>query len=240
PIGGKTFVLGDLDAAREAAQKAKAGPPHIPLVVGPEHVGMGVGTAAEELPASVFQSANPIFILIFGLLFTAIWTYLAKRKLEPSVPVKFALGLLQLGLGFVALWMGAQDSDDRGMVGVGWLILGYLLHTTGELCLSPVGLSMVTKLSPKRMVSTVMGAWFLATAYSYLVGGFIAKLTDVTEGGDGAVPAPLETVHVYGDVFLKVAISIGVAAVILFALAPLLKRWTHPDEPEDVGSERIR
>ena len=80
--------------------------------------------------------------------------------------MKFALGLLQLGLGFGALWYGAQKADARGMVAVSWLLLGYLLHTTGELCLSPVGLSMVTKLSPRRLVSTVMGAWFLATAFS--------------------------------------------------------------------------
>jgi POT family proton-dependent oligopeptide transporter len=240
PINGTKILLGDLDKAREAAQKAKAGPATATIQVDAAHLGMGVGTAAEELPASVFQSANPIFILIFGLLFSAGWVFLAKRRLEPSIPVKFALGLVQLGLGFVALWFGAQNSDDRGMVGVGWLVLGYLLHTTGELCLSPVGLSMVTKLSPKRMISTVMGAWFLATAYSYLVGGFIAKLTDVSEGGEGAIPAPIQTVHIYGDVFLKVAISIGVAAVVLFALSPLLTRWTHPSEPEDIDSERIR
>jgi len=238
-IGGKTMLLSDLDRARSAAQKAKEGPAVVEVVITADHVGMGLATNDAEMPASVFQAANPIFILIFGLIFTALWTFLAKRKIEPSVPVKFALGLVQLGLGFFALYMGAQDSDDRGMVGVGWLILGYLLHTTGELCLSPVGLSMVTKLSPRRMVSTIMGAWFLATAYSYLVGGFIAKLTDVTEETEGVVPAPFETVHVYGDVFLKVGISIGIAALVLFALSPLLSKWTHPEAPEDVDSTPV-
>lgn len=239
PVDGKTLLLGDLDAVRAAALKAKEGPATAQILITAEHVGMGLASNDDELPASVFQAANPIFIMIFGLVFTALWGFLAKRKIEPSVPVKFALGLVQLGLGFFALYMGAQDSDNRGMVGVGWLILGYLLHTTGELCLSPVGLSMVTKLSPRRMVSTIMGAWFLATAYSYLVGGFIAKLTDVTEEGEGVVPAPLESVHVYGDVFLKVGISIGIAALVLFALSPLLSRWTHPEAPEEVDSTPI-
>ncbi len=239
PIDGKPFLLGDLDKVREAAQKAKEGPAKATVVLTEAHVGMGIGNLADEVPASVFQAANPAFILIFGLIFTALWTFLARRKIEPSVPIKFALGLIQLGLGFFALYMGAQDAEF-GMVGVGWLILGYLLHTTGELCLSPVGLSMVTKLSPKRMVSTVMGAWFLATAYSYLVGGFIAKLTDVTEDSDGVIPPPIETVNVYGDVFLKVAISVGIASLLLLALSPLLSKWTHPEEPEDVDSTPTR
>ena len=108
----------------------------------------------------MFQSVNPICILLFGLLFTALWSWLGNRRIEPSTPFKFALGLLQLGLGFGALWYGAQHADARGMVGVEWLLAGYLLHTTGELCLSPVGLSMITRLSPAQLVSTVMGTWF--------------------------------------------------------------------------------
>src|SRR5690606_19733705 len=127
-----------------------------------------------EIPASTFQSANPIFILLFGLAFTALWGFLGARGIEPSTPVKFALGLLQLGLGFAALWYGAQHADARGMVGMGWLLLGYLLHTTGELCLSPVGLSMVVRLSPARSVSTTTGAWFLATAFSSYLAAIIA------------------------------------------------------------------
>ena len=111
---------------------------------------------------------------------------LGTRGLEPSTPVKFSLGLLQLGLGFGAFWYGAQSANDRGMVAVVWLLLGYLLHTTGELCLSPVGLSMVTKLSPARIVSTVMGAWFLATAFSNYLAGAIAQLTGVE--GEGEEP----------------------------------------------------
>ena len=164
-----------------------------------------------------------------------MWIGLARRRIEPSTPAKFALGLLQLGLGFFALWYGAKNADARGMVAQSWLLLAYLLHTTGELCLSPVGLSAMTKLSPKHLVSTVMGAWFLATAFSQDLAGRIAQLTGVEEGKDGAtaghMPPPSSTVMIYGDVFLRIGIAGCVAALILFALTPLLKKWMHVDKP---------
>ncbi|MCA9514290.1 MAG: oligopeptide:H+ symporter [Myxococcales bacterium] len=205
------------------------------------NVGMGIATLGDQsIPASAFQSANPIFIIIFGLFFTALWGFLAKRRLEPSTPVKFALGLLQLALGFGCFWYGAQTADERGMVWMGWLLLGYLLQTTGELCLSPVGLSMVVKLSPRRIVSTVMGAWFLATAFSNLVASIIAGLTGVSgEGDENVIPIPKDTVHVYGDVFKAIMIAGFVSAAILFALAPLLKKWMHEEAPEDLSDETI-
>ncbi len=192
-----------------------------------EDVGMGVGGA--EVKASVFQATNPIFILLFGLAFTALWGALAKRGREPSTPVKFGMGLMQLGLGFGVLWYGTTTADARGMVWVGWLLLGYLLHTTGELCLSPVGLSMVTKLSPRRMVSTLLGAWYLATAFSNFLAGLIATLTGVTHGGGetGGVPPPSETVHVYGEVFGKIGVAACVSALVMWALSPLLTKWMH-------------
>ena len=125
------------------------------------------------------------------------------------------------------------------MVGVSWLLLAYLLHTTGELCLSPVGLSMVTKLSPTRLVSTVMGAWFLATGFSNFAASLIAGFTGVSDGGEeGAVPPPQETVSVYGDVFGKIGITAIVAALICFALVPILKRWMHIEVKEvEVGRQ---
>jgi POT family proton-dependent oligopeptide transporter len=190
---------------------------------------MGVG--GSEIPASTFQAANPIFILVFGLVFSAAWTWLGRRGLEPSTPVKFGLGLVQLGAGFGAFWQGVQLADQDGMVGMGWLLLGYLLHTTGELCLSPVGLSMVTRLSPSRIVATVMGGWFLATAFSNVLGAFIAQLTGVGHGeeGAGSVPPPSQTLHVYGDVFGQIALISLAAAVVVFALSPILRRWMHED-----------
>ena len=118
------------------------------------------------------------------------------------------------------------------MVGMGWLVLAYLLHTTGELCLSPVGLSMITKLSPARLVSTTMGAWFLATAYSSLFAAIIAALTGVGgEGGEeGAIPAPLETIHVYGTVFGQIGAAATVSGLALLVLSPLLVKWMNGEK----------
>jgi len=144
------------------------------------------------------------------------------------------LGLLQVGMGFAVLWIGAQSADSRGMVPIYWLLLGYLLHTTGELCLSPVGLAMICKLSPARLVSTVMGAWFLATGISMFLASLIAQFTGVGSSGEGKdkfIPPPIETVHTYGDVFGFIAIAAAVASLICFCLAPLLKKWMHEGDP---------
>jgi proton-dependent oligopeptide transporter, POT family len=227
--GARLFTMDDLNALR-ARQESDPGFA-IEWRVAPDNVGMGVAERDDEVPASVFQSTNPILILLFGLLFTALWSFLGQRGVEPSTPFKFALALLQLGLGFGAIWYGAQTSDERGMVAVSWLLLGYLLHTTGELCLSPVGLSMITRLSPKQLVSTVMGMWFLATAFSQYLAAIISQLTGVGHGGgDQAMPVPRETVHVYGDVFGDIALAAIVSAAVCFALVPLLKRWMHEEE----------
>jgi POT family proton-dependent oligopeptide transporter len=203
----------------------------IPWTITDEHVGMGIANRGEEVPASVFQSVNPIYILVFGLAFTVLWTLLGSIGLEPSTPVKFALGLMQLGLGFGAFWLGALWSDDRGMVSLVWLMVGYLFHTTGELCLSPVGLSMVTRLSPARLVGTVMGAWFLATAFSQLMAGIIAQFTGVASSEDGGgmiIPPPAETVTVYAAVFGQIALAAIASGVICLLLSPLLSYWMHP------------
>ena len=186
-----------------------------------------LGLGGTEIPASVFQSVNPIYIMIFGLVFTTLWTWLAARGMEPSTPVKFAFGLIQLGLGFAMLYFGAQSSDPDGMVKSYWLLLMYLLLTTGELCLSPVGLSMVTKLSPARLVSTVMGSWFLATAFSQFLAAIIAQFASVNEGGGNFVPAPVETVHIYGDVYKLIAIMAVSSGIFCLVLSPLLKKWMH-------------
>lgn len=119
-----------------------------------------------------------------------------------------------------------------------WLILGYMLHTTGELCLSPVGLSMVSKMAPARMVATMMGAWYLATAFSQYLAGIIASLTGVSEGGggEGAIPLPPETLGAYADVFGPIAIASFVAAGLLLVLSPLVKKWMHEDSAAEPGS----
>lgn len=235
--GDKPFTLDQLNALRGTDENKKNIAFEIDWTVHPDNVGMGIATRSEELAASMFQSVNAVCILIFGLAFTALWGYLGARGIEPPTPVKFSLGLIQLGAGFAVFWMGAQASDGRGMVAVSWLILGYALHTTGELCLSPVGLSMITKLSPKMLVSTVMGAWFLATAFSQYLAAIISQFTGVSHGGgdENLIPIPLETVHVYGDVFKQIAIAATLSGVFCLCLSPLLKKWMHTELPEDSG-----
>ena len=236
--GEEVFTLSDLDALREAIR------PHpqytdfdISWTISSDNVGMNVANRLDELPASIFQSANPTFILIFALVFNYLWASLRRLGLEPSAPAKFAFGLIQLALGFGAFWLGAQTANDQGMVAMYWLFLGYLLHTTGELCLSPVGLSTMTKLSPKALVSTLMGAWFLATAFSQYLAAIISQLTGIEEGSDGgsSFPPPIETVNIYGDVFGKVALTAIGCGLVCLVLSPILKRWMH--EHVDVGEE---
>jgi POT family proton-dependent oligopeptide transporter len=230
---GSYVVLSEIDKINEDFRKAnpdaiKTGArATMPWKVLPEHVGRSYG--GSEVKASVFQAVNPVCIMVFGLIFSSLWGFLGRRGLEPSTPVKFSLGLLQLGLGFVVFWWAAKQADGRGMTSMMLLTLGYVLHTTGELCLSPVGLSMVTRLSPARMVSTVMGGWFLATAFSNYLAGLIAALTGVGHGeeGNGALPPPQETVGVYGDVFGKIGIAACLSAVLVLILSPLLTKWMH-------------
>ncbi len=206
----------------------------IDWTVAPDNIGMAVADRNNEIPASWFQSINAAYILIFGLVFTALWTFLGQRGLEPGTPYKFALGLLQLGLGFGAFWYGAQTADDRGMVALSWLFIGYLLHTTGELCLSPVGLAMITRLSPAFLVSTVMGMWFLATSFSQFLAAIIAQFTrvsNVAERAD-AVPVPKQTLDLYGNVFGQIAVVAILSALVCFALSPLLMKWMHTDQAD--------
>lgn len=229
---GKVFTLDDLNAIRKIQQEVPAiGQIKIEWPVSESNVGMGIANLKDELPASIFQSFNAIFILIFALVFNLIWSSLRAAGLDPSAPVKFGLGLLQLGLGFYVFYMGAQNSNN-GMVSITWLTLGILLHTTGELCLSPVGLSTMTKLSPKVLVSTLMGAWFLATAFSQYLAAIISQFTSVESASDGtSFPPPSETVNVYGDVFKQVgyiAMGCGVACLLL---APVLTYLMHQKEP---------
>lgn len=127
-----------------------------------------------EMPASWLQMVNPLFIVILAPVFGALWVRLAARNLNPSLPLKLALGLIQLGLGFGVMFFASQIVLAQGEVWPTWLILTYLLHTTGELCLSPVGLSAVTKLAPKRFVGQMMGTWFMGAALGNLFAGLIA------------------------------------------------------------------
>ena len=127
-----------------------------------------------EIPASTLQLINPTFIVIFAPLFGMLWTWLASRNANPSIPVKFALGLLGLAAGFFVLAWGSANASSTNLVSPAWLIVTYFLHTVGELCLSPVGLSSMTKLAPKSRVGQMMGIWFVAAALGNLIAGLVA------------------------------------------------------------------
>ncbi len=182
-----------------------------------------------SIQASQFQAFNPAFIILLAPLFSWLWVALAARRFEPSTPAKFGLGVVQVGLGFAALVYGASHADDNGMVAAGWLALAYLLHTTGELCLSPVGLSMVTKLSVPRVVGLMMGVWFLSSAFSHYVAGLIAAGASVSEVPGEAV-AGAQSLQIYVETFGFLAwVAVVVGAVVL-GLAPLVRRFMHESE----------
>ncbi|MEE9294902.1 MAG: peptide MFS transporter [Phycisphaerae bacterium] len=172
-----------------------------------------------EIPASMFQSVNPLFIIVLAIPFSALWTWLGGRRMNPSSPLKFALALFQMALGFVAMVIAARRATEDGTAHMGWLILAYLLHTTGELCLSPVGLSMVTKLAPVRLGALLMGAWFLSNAFANVIGGAIAGLT----GGEAG----------YERVFTMIVYVAGGLGVVLLLLTPILKRLGREDEANE-------
>lgn len=167
-----------------------------------------------EIPASYFQSINALAILALAPGLSALWTRLETRqgpRGAPTSPTKMALGMIILGLGFVVLAVAQGRADRIGKVGPQWLAATYVLHTIGELCISPIGLSMVTRVSPPRMVGLMVGVWF----GSFGVANYLAGRLEHLLAGSG--------IPLYG--FL-VGSSVG-AGLLLLALVPLLKRWMH-------------
>jgi len=181
--------------------------------------------AIGDVPASIFQSINPIYIILFAPFFAALWVMLGKRGIEPSAPAKFGLALAQVGLGFLVFVWGAQSVGPEAMTPVIFVFLLYALHTTGELCLSPVGLSAMNRLAPKFMASLIMGAWFYMTA----VGNFVAGKIGEATGGEGGDMTKEGTLAIYEQIGW---ITIGVSVAVLL-VSPLIKRLMHLDTLED-------
>lgn len=180
----------------------------------------------ELIPTTAFQSVNAALIVLLGPLFTWIWAQTAKREVNPRTPVKFALALMQVGLGFGVLVAGCQLASPDGYVALIYLLGAYLLHTTGELCLSPVGLSTVTKLAPPRMVSFTLGFWYLSNSLAHLLGGIVAGLT--ASGKDPSTLTAMDTLPLYTQVFGGVAVVAFAAGLILWIfLSRLLQKWMH-------------
>ena len=179
-----------------------------------------------EVPASIFQFFNAFFIMTLAPVFSWMWIKLRNSGKEPSTPMKFFLGLSLLALGFAFIVLGSQFFAVEGLVPVVFLVLMYLFHTMGELSLSPVGLSMITKLSPKKALGFVMGAWFLSIALANKMAGLIGELTASEDLGENA--SKIETLEVYSNTYLIWGVAVvGGAALILLLLVPTLKKWMN-------------
>ena len=172
-----------------------------------------------EVPATWFQSINAFFIFTLAPFFSMLWVKLAKKNLDPSGPYKFAIGLFLLGLGFAVLVFGSlsipKGAETAG-VSMIWLVLAYLLHTMGELCLSPVGLSFVNKLSPARLIGVMFGVWFFASAIGNYIGGALAGMIDEM--------AKTQSMSSFFLIFVGIAF---VSAFLLFLLSRKLVTWMH-------------
>lgn len=171
--------------------------------------------------ASQFAALNPAFIMLLAIPFALLWPWLATRGMNPSTPVKFSIGIMLAGLGFGALVLGAQFPNDAGKVAVAWMVLAYLLHSTGELCLSPIGLSAVTTLSIPRVVGVSMGTWFVATGLSETLATRLSKLAAIDMSEKSDIPAMLAT---YTNLFEYMTVLGVGAGVLLLLISPLLKR----------------
>jgi POT family proton-dependent oligopeptide transporter len=158
-----------------------------------------------EMPASWLQSVNGVFIILLAPLFSALWIWMGSRN--PSIPAKMGFGLIFLGVGFAVLAWGSANATLEHPVSPSWLVVTYFFHTIGELCLSPIGLSSITRLSPARYVGQMMGIWFMGAALGNLVAGRVAGLIE-------SLPLP----QLFGSVTL---FSVGTGLLLLLFTKPL-------------------
>jgi POT family proton-dependent oligopeptide transporter len=168
--------------------------------------------ASIDLPAAWFQMLGPVFIIAFAPVFAWLWVWLARRNLDPSIPIKFALGLFFLGAGFLVMAGAALVVAGGNKAWPTWLTLTYLLHTFGELCLSPVGLSSVTKLAPRKLAGQMMGIWFLATSLGNLLAGLLAGEFDANN------------IQHWPKLYINIVILPSIAGVLLVLFSRPLKR----------------
>lgn len=185
-----------------------------------------------DFNAAQTQAINAGWILIFAPVFAALWTVLTARGVNPNPMIKFGLSLIQVGLGFLILLVGAQFADGAFKMPLIFLVLMYMLHTSGEMCMSPVGLSQMTKLSPLHMVSFVMAVWYMALAMANLFGGWIAAIA-ATETIGGQVLNPAAAMAQSLLVFKVIGLSAIGLGVLFLILSPVLKKWSHGADETD-------
>ena len=198
------------------------GPTSLNLFAG-AHVVNEIGGV--DFPAATLQSANPYFIIVFAPIVALLWSWLGSRGWEPNAFVKFGFGMAQIGAGFYILNLGIQtatpDAEGALRISVLFILLMYLLHTTGEVFLSPVGLSAVTKMSAPQIVGFMMGYWFLASSFANVIAAEVAKHTQVPEGAPTA-----ESLAAYNAVYLQLGTAAVALGLILILLSPFLRKLT--------------
>jgi POT family proton-dependent oligopeptide transporter len=195
-----------------------------------------------EIPSSTLQSLPSIFVILCAPLASVLWLRLAQRGRDPSAAVKFALAITQIGLAFLVISLGATLTRPNARVALGWFVLNFFLLTSGELCLAPVGMSMVTKLAPRRIVGMMTGAFFLAYSASSFISGLVARLTSARTVGGELVDRGA-ALHNYASVYAHLGLMALGVALVLFVLSPLLTRQMHepgaPSEPRRDAPETI-
>ena len=177
-----------------------------------------------SMPGPWFQSVNSLFIVLLGPVFAALWVWLDKRSLNPSIPAKFGVALVLVALGLAFLMAGFSSADAAGKISWVWLAGLYFIHTNGELCLSPVGLSAMTKLAPVRIGGMVMGAWFLSIALGLFLAGKVGS--DVGRMGEAATD-PIGKLHTYSAAFLPVVYIALAVGIVMFLLSRWINKWMH-------------
>jgi proton-dependent oligopeptide transporter, POT family len=174
--------------------------------------------------AAVNNSINSAMIVLLTPFFVWLWLWLNKKKIEPNSAIKFVLALILLGIGFYIFVIGSGGAS-KGMVSLFYFSLGYLVMTMGELCLSPIGLSAITKLSPKKMVGLMMGVWFLASSYGQYLAGLIGTLMAIPgEKETGKIMPATESLAIYTGVFTKIALVTAACGILLLLLSPWMKK----------------
>jgi POT family proton-dependent oligopeptide transporter len=184
-----------------------------------DYVNLTFGTFTA--PVSWTQFVNPLFVVMFAPFFAYLWVFLGKRNLDPNMPIKFGLGLILMALGFIVMILAVKYALASSPVGVQWLLLTYLLHTFGELTLSPVGLSAFSKYSPKRYLGQMMGIWFLASS----LGGVLAGLL----GGE-ATESGLESMSPVFTELVYYCLAIAAVLIVLSFFIKVAKTDNIPDE----------
>jgi POT family proton-dependent oligopeptide transporter len=178
------------------------------------------------ISAGQTQTFNALFIVLLAPVMSILWTSLAAKGLEPPIPIKFSIALIGVGLGFLFLVWGASFVGPNFKVGIWWLAGLYFIHSLAELCISPVGLSMITKLSIARIVGMMMGVWFLSISCAQYVAGVVAQFASVETVG-GQVTNAKVALETYVGVFTQIAIVAILLGLLLFVVSFPLKRWMH-------------